>query len=73
MHCPRCISQQRYPIAIDNISINNQTIKLLACSCALVFNRKKPKSKLYCPYSTVQLHLDVTAENKMDNVKKEKL
>src|SRR5215210_4931246 len=70
-YCPHCISQLRYPIAIDIKSIINQTIKPLACSCTSAFNGKKPMSKLYChlTYSIVHLHLDVTTENKMDSKK----
>jgi hypothetical protein len=64
MYCPHCFSQQRYPIAIDNISINNQTVSLFLY--ASIQQGKSPTASYTAilPYSIVQLHLDVSIEIK---------
>jgi hypothetical protein len=71
LYCPHCISQQRYPIAIDNISINNQTVDLLLYTSLQQGKGPTANSIAILSYSIVRLHLDVTTENKMDS-KKEK-
>ena len=37
-------------IELQLIYINQLTIKALVCSCTLIFNRKKAKSKPYCHF-----------------------
>jgi hypothetical protein len=60
MSCPHCISQQRYPIAIDNISINNQNRSWFLYTSLQHENSPRANSIVILIYSTVQLHLDVS-------------
>jgi len=65
----RIASASRYPIAIDNISINNQNRSLFLYTSVQQGKDPTANSIAILPYSIVQLHLDVTIENKMDSKK----